>query len=308
MNLPGTSGRDALAGTEIGLGIPKPPLYLSGKYEPAKDRVTLYWENPREPYDELRVCMNKVMGSTTSYSYDCGGHFEPDKPFFINGLRRGTPSNYSAINVLDRSQEELGCPPFYYGVMPNWSSWSTKTGGASFEQATKDGVNMAALLRLPQKISGPDDKPFFQLIKSGEPTIQAGICRKFLGLTPGHTYRLYSRLNTLGMDDAKDDWSYSLHVAYNASGGANFTTDQLSGRAPLPDGSTGAAAGQIVEYKRGATTKGKWIQSSTGDTTSGIKDVIVPQGTDTITVWVRLAGAAPTGVGIDWVKLEDVTK
>ena len=180
--------------------------------------------------------------------------------------------------------------------------------GTGIEQGTKDGVDLQKLVQLPQKINGPDDKPFFQLIKTTDSNAQAGIWRKFLGLAPGHTYRLYARLNTLAMDEAKADWFYSLHAAYNTRGGADFTAEQLSGNVALPDGSKGNAAGRIVHYEKGSTTKGKWIQSATGDPTSDVKDIALPAGIDTITVWVRHSGASSTGVGIDWVKLEDIAK
>ncbi|GAI80678.1 unnamed protein product [marine sediment metagenome] len=54
--------------------------------------------------------------------------------------------------------------------------------------------------------------------------MSAGVKRKFLGLTPGHTYRVSARLNTLEMDSGQGDWSVSLHAAYNPPGGADLTT------------------------------------------------------------------------------------
>jgi hypothetical protein len=310
LRLPLLFGYEALAGTETGLGIPKPPLFLSGRYDAVSDCVLLKWVNGDRLYDEVTVHQNKTPAGTTGYAYACYGRFHSEYGpyYFVNGIRNGVPSDYAIIDVSDHAQEELECPPFYNGVMPNWSTWSTKDATAKFEQGVKPGIDLEKLVQLPQKINGPDDKPFFQLIKTTESNAQAGIWRKFLGLIPGHTYRLYARLNTLVMDEAKADWSYSLHAAYNSANGTDFTPDQLSGKAALPDGSKGNVAGRIAHYEKGSTTKGKWIQSATGDLTSETKDMTLPKGIDTITVWVRHSGASSAGVGIDWVKLEDVTK
>ena len=157
-------------------------------------------------------------------------------------------------------------------------------------------------------ILDPEEKQFFQSVRTRTATAQAGVWRKFLGLTPGHTYKLYVRLNTLDMDAAKGEWSYSLHAAYNARNGADFNVDQFSGKTPLPDGTKGASAARIAHYGLGATTKGEWIEHTTGDPNSETKDITLPEGVGAITVWVRHSGANSSGVGIDWVKLEDVTK
>jgi len=310
LRLPLTFGSEALAGTETGLGIPKPPLSLSGRYDPKSDQVILNWSNGAESYDELRVHLNEAPAGTTTYPYASNGRFKTEygRTYFVNGVHGGVPSNYAIIDVSEHAQEELDCPPFYNGIMPNWSSWSSAKGAAKFEQAVKPKVDLKELVQVPQNIDGPDDKPFYQLIKTTAPTVQAGIWRKFLGLIPGHTYRLYARLNTLDMDTAKAEWSYSLHAAYNARSGADLTVDQLSGKSALPDGSTGVSAARIVQYGPSVTTKGEWSQSATGDAGSQVKDITLPDGVNTITVWVRHSGANTTGVGIDWVKLEDLTK
>ncbi len=78
----------------------------------------------------------------------------------------------------------------------------------------------------------------------------------------------------------------------------------------LPDGSEGEAAGRIAVYRRGLTTYGTWEERSTGKERRGFvaKDITLPEGVDTITVWVRCWSSGPGAFGIDWVKLEDVSE
>lgn len=149
-------------------------------------------------------------------------------------------------------------------------------------------------------------KPFYQLIKITSPDAIGGVKRKFLGLTPGHTYRISARLSTLEMDAAEGEWFVSLHATYNQPGGTELTTEQLCGLAMLPDGSKSAEAGRIALYGPGLTTKRTWEERSTGREWRGFAapDVVLPIGSDTITVWVRCRGVG--AFGIDWVKLEDL--
>jgi len=141
------------------------------------------------------------------------------------------------------------------------------------------------------------------------PTAVAGVKRKFLGLAPGHTYRISARLSTLELDSAKENWSFSLYAAYNAPGGADLAVEQLGGLAELPDGNKGGAAGRIALYEPGLTTNGTWEERSTGKEWRGLvaPDITLPRGVDTMTVWVRHRGVDSTGVGIDWVKIEDLS-
>lgn len=111
------------------------------------------------------------------------------------------------------------------------------------------------------------------------------------------------------MDSAKENWSFSLHAAYNAPGKTNLAVEQLSGLATLPDGSKGAEAGRIALYEPELTTNRTWEERSTGKEWRGlvVPDITLPHGVDTITVWVRYSGSSSTGVGIDWVKIEDLS-
>jgi len=154
----------------------------------------------------------------------------------------------------------------------------------------------------------PWDKPLFQIIQTTQSGVQGGVWRRFLGLKPGHTYKVEVRLNTLQMDLCTNSWSLSFHAAYDNPGGSGLTVDQFAGIAPLPDGSKGSEAGRIALYGLGETTKGKWVKRSTDKLGSGleIKNITLPKDVTSITVWLRHSGADSTGVGMDWVKLEDV--
>ncbi len=293
------------AGTERGLGILKPPLSLSGSYNAEKDQVILRWINPSGEYDAIKCTGGTKPPNTTSCVVPMNGRDLDDVFFYVLGVSGKTPSSPAIITISKNAQEELGCLPFFGGVAPNWGAWSTSAdpGAAKFEQGVKPDVDERRFIREPAH------KPFFQFIKASAPNVQAGVWRKFLGLTPGHTYRISARLNTLEMDACKSDWSFSLHAAHNGPAGTDLSNDQLSGAAALPDGSRGSAAGRIALYGPGVTTSGKWVKCSTDVPGAGleIKDITLSAGIDTITIWVRHTGSDSTGVGIDWLKLEDVT-
>jgi len=111
------------------------------------------------------------------------------------------------------------------------------------------------------------------------------------------------------MDSTQRDWSFSLHASHNAPDRSDLTLKQLSGLDALPDGSKGAEAGRIALYEPGLTTNGTWEERSTGKKWRGLvaPDITLPPGVDTITVWVRHTGSDSNGVGIDWVKIEDLS-
>ena len=164
------------------------------------------------------------------------------------------------------------------------------------------------------------DKPFIQIIRTTSPDAVAGAYRKFLGLTPGHTYRLSARLFALDMKKAEGDWSFSLHAVPVAQAQSNLTPQQMGGQAALPDGKAGPEAGRIALYAPGVaptpgggqpTTQPKRRAASApadepvADLVTG--DITLPQGADTIVVWVQHQAAHSTGVGLDWVRLQNVT-
>jgi hypothetical protein len=255
----------------------------------------------------------------------------------VYGIRDGIPSGAAAITYKDNGQEELSGFPFWSGVAPNWTAWSTgdqRAAGFDYKANTRkplwrrepDRIKVAddgkvLVVRDPRTaIKTGADKPLIQIIKTTSPDAIAGVYRKFLGLTPGHTYRLSARLYALDMPKAEGDWSFSLHAVPTSQAKSDLTVQQMAGLAALPDGSSGPDAGLIVLYGLGVwpdatqqiTTRPKCRTASApaegpvADLVTG--DIKLPEGADTITVWVRHEAAHSTGVGLDWVRLEDVTK
>ncbi len=324
----GFPGNYIFAGTETGLGIPPAPTSLSAVYDPESQNVSLRWENPDEPYDAVKANFaNEQPGTSTSVTGRWGPPRKQQLPPNIidrdqfrsnNGLRRitviacrnGVLSNAAVItlNYDDNYQEELDTQPFTGGICPNWKRWSRDPESVSvlLEQGTKG--EWKQFEQKPKAPLKPDDKPFYQLIKTRSSNVIGGVCRKFLGLTPGHTYRLWVRMNTLDMDQVHDNWYFSFHAVPNGKD-VTLTAEQMAGTAPLPDGSGGTPAALVASFGPGSTTQGKFVERSTDKPgpESQVLDIPMPAGAEVITVWFRYSGAPSTGVGFDWIKLKDIT-
>lgn len=72
---PGAHGMHIFGGTEKGLGIPRPPLFLSCSYDPDTDVIALNWLNPPEGYDGIAFIRNGLggrgkPGTLTSHAFD----------------------------------------------------------------------------------------------------------------------------------------------------------------------------------------------------------------------------------------------
>jgi hypothetical protein len=315
----GPKGCYLLAGTETGLGIPGPPLSLSCSYDSVKDQLVLRWINPAGGYDKISILLNwtnyehrgeeVIPGESTGFIIDRKKWRLDlnDLDVWVFGWRDDVPSNAGAVHLSGNSQDERFGIPFTGVVAPNWTTFmmSGKTNAVQFEQGLRQGF-VHAKGQAYNSIKHPATKPFYQLIKITSPDAVGGVKRKFLGLTPGHTYRVSAHLSTLEMDSAQPAWSVSLHAAYNPPGGADLTTEQLSGLSMLADGSKGAAAGRIALYDPGLTSNRTWVERATGKEWRGLisPDITLPPGVDTITVWIRCSGVG--AFGTDWVKLEDL--
>ena len=269
------------------------------------------------------------------YLYTQGTSSLNNVDFHVFGVRGGMPSSIVTITFKDNGQEELSGVPFTGVVAPNWTAWfSGPPQGATFNAITRpregtitghEKIEFAddgkiAVHRWPKMIKMPADKPFIQVIKTTSPEAVAGVYRKFLGLTSGHTYRLSARLFALDMPKAQGGWSFSLHAVPTVQSKSTLTAQQMAGLAALPDSKTGLEAGLIALYAPGVspvsaqqpTTRPKRRTASApaegpvADLVTG--DIRLPEGADTIIVWVRHVAAHSTGVGLDWVRLEDVTQ
>jgi hypothetical protein len=323
----GHPGSVFFAGKETGLGIPPPPTSLSVSYDPERQEVSLHWENPDEPYDAIGGSVGPHAGTTTSLVQKAPPPAQQRIPpldidrsaarankglrrFYVIGCRGGVLSNAAVMTLdyNDGSQQELDTQPFTAGICPNWKAWSagTEPGALVLEQGTKKEWK-----RFDQEPGSPverEDKQYFQWIKTRSPAAVGGVCRKFLGLQAGHTYRIYVRMNTFEMDRVQENWSFSFHAAAHGKA-VTLSPEQMAGTAPLPDGSAGALAGLIASFGPGSTTGGQFVERTTEKTgpDARVADVTLPAGAEVITVWFRYSGGPCTGVGFDWIKLKDVT-
>jgi hypothetical protein len=280
-------------------------LSVSGSYDAEKQRVNLSWINPPETYDVIMAGGLTFPPNTTNCEYECQLDEKSRISFgVVLGKRGDTFSPPASVIIKTNSQEELDTFPFYMGLAPNWSSWldGTNVDAVKFEQ----GINPDVDLRVR---GDPWDKPLYQIIKTTQAGVQAGVWRRFLGLKPGHTYKVEVRLNTLRMDACTNAWAFSFHAAYDNPDVKGLTVAQMAGAAVLPNGSKGPAASRVALYDSGVTTKGKWEKRSTDKPGPGseIKNITLPENVTSITVWLRHNCANSLGVGMDWIKLEDVT-
>jgi hypothetical protein len=345
LSIIGSNRNYFLAGTETGLGIPKPPLSLSTSYDGSARTIDVKWINPPDAvgYDSVYIRWryrrmppdtplsgggDVVHGRLTAYTIKIPVEVkELDLDVWLRGFRHemppdelranniplltnAIPSDIAAIHVSSDGygQEETYGIPFFTGVAPNWTAWSTtaNTDKAAFEQ----GERYAGVRRY-EPVKALLTNPYYQAIKAPPQGGEHGVYRKFLGLTPGHTYRLTACLSTLEMDSIKGDWSFSLHAAPNGPDGRDLTGQQMAGLAPLPDGRGGPQAGRVAVRGPDNTTKGAFELVFSGDKGAGdpqSSHITLPAGVDTLTVWVRFRCSDPKGkVGFSGVKLEDIS-
>lgn len=328
----GVPGAFVFAGTETGLGIPPPPTSLTAFYDRDQQEISLAWENPVEPYDAIAAFGglgpdSHPPGTTRAIRqiYVPKRTFERDprllrdenrrdnglRRYYVVGCRDGVLSNAAVVtwDFDDNSQSELDVQPFTGGISPNWKAWSSggEAGALVLEQGTRG--EWKRVDQMPVRVLEPGEKRFFQRIKTASPGVVGGVYRKFLGLKPGHTYRITTRMNTFGMDKVQDNWSFSFHAAPHAAKTA-LTPDQMAGTAALPEAAGNWEGRKLVAYGPGTTTAGKFAETSTEKAGPGgaALDVTMPPGAETITVWFRYSGPPGNdGVGFDWIKLKDIT-
>lgn len=319
LGLPGGKGFPGwyFGGTDLGFNIPRAPTCLSVRYE--TERIIVQWLIEDE-YDSVGVFMDwhplywPQSGTSNSFVVP-KGHYgwqlihapwrETNFTVTAIGVKDGTPSNGVMVRLRDRVRQEcMFTAPFTAGVAPGFRTWC--------RPEAKDPI-------VPEQSNPPDMGPcknlwfsksrgFYQILK-GRGAYCGGVSRRFLGLLPGHRYRVGARLNTLESREGR--WSFSLHAAADPANGAELTPDQLAGMAPLPNGAKGKTAAQIARYDASRNTAGAWVQCDSGSTGaenfSG--DIALPaNGSDSITIWFRLEGetAQEIAVGFDSLWIEDL--
>jgi hypothetical protein len=327
-----------LAGTETGFEIPKAPLFLSCSYNKATQKLNVKWVNQEGvgkndiikirwryqlPNGKENRGSTLLPGSSTSFTIDRPTDVKTllmdvwlmviryDNPSNISSSL--IPSNITSIYITDNGycQQELEGIPFTDGIAPNWTIWSnaSKIDKKSFEQfeRTKEMRNDSSGLRTIFKFI-----PFYQIIKAPAKGSSHGIYRKFLGLNPGHTYRLTACISTLDMDSIKNDWSFSMHAVPGKSGGKDLTARQMAGADSLPDGKQGLKAAQFASHGPTKTTKKDFDLDVTGtsklDDGSTSSDITLSPDQDEITIWLRFKCDDPNGkVGFSGMQIEDIT-
>jgi len=316
ITLLGSCAQYMSAGTEVGLGIPKPPSSLSCNFDSESKSVTLRWINPSEDYDSIKIVLNwdhydhrgeiEIPGTSESYVLDLNKrsiNLVTGLDVWLFGSSGGVPSNAAAIRLDGNSQEELFGIPFANDIAPNWKAWSLDTA-PNMEKFTCSIKNNLTAVREKGKrynsIKTNDAKPFKQVLKTPAQGGTIGIWRKFLGLTPGHTYKLSARLSTLEMSANDTEWSFSMHAVADRTGKKELTSNQMAGLEALPSGETGPQVGRIAEHGPGKlTAKNEYVIHSA--------EITLPEDSDSITVWLRHTGKGTSRVGFDWIKLEDLS-
>ncbi len=341
--LPGPHSHWCLSGTEKGLGIPEAPLFLSCSYDENTYKLEVKWENPasvskndiiniRWRYrlsDGREVGGSRyIPGTSTGYAiyrpedleyldmdvwlmvfrYDTPADVLLEKGIGIND--HAIPSNVAAIYVTNDgyTQQEIDGIPFSGGIAPNWAAWSTDAkdnkGFEQYEKTRPFGRSDTHTL-----LTG---RPFYQIINAPSKGNAHGIYRKFLGLTPGHTYRLTACMSTLEMDSVKSDWSFSIHAVPNVNKVKQLTAQQMTGKVSLPEGQLSFNGTQIDLYNSKKMTNHDFALTVTGDTKleNGLTspDITLPNDVNEIIVWLRFSCEDPKGkVAFSGVKLEDIT-
>lgn len=304
-----------LGGTDTGFDIPPPPVSVSASHQAGQ--VTLQWSNPPSKYDSIIVICNgapipfPLSGNSTSWTNRKDAVIplinpdSDDQIYMILGYKNGTPSNGSGIRVAKLNKiESLMNIPFTCGIAPSFEKWSYDTTSENLKCKQGNLAGMAPNTDVAQF----DGKGFYQIV-SGNNTYHGGVFRRFLGLAPGHTYRVMARVNTLEM--AQGTWDFTLHAAYNPADGNCLSDAQMAGIDELPDKSKGAGAGLIAKFDAGSATKGNWVavpsKSSGAEAATTIK---LPNDINSLTVWCRFNGAGITNgaIGMDSISIEELGK
>ncbi|MCS7338359.1 MAG: hypothetical protein NZ739_09015 [Verrucomicrobiae bacterium] len=311
--LPGGGGMFAdwlIGGTDLGFNIPPPPRAVTVSFDPGTDQVTVHWENPPGGYDSIEVFQGdgffmiaRLAGSATSATFTLGpGPWRGPPYVLVLGKKDGVPSPGGPILISDGVQKVLMNVPFWQGIAPGFEAWTynSSAGASGFQEGTT----------VDRKLIGIKSKEgICQIVRVRGPGC-AGVMRRFLGLKPGHTYRVSARLNVLEAGDG--DWAFSLHAAVEQPGRTPLTPEQLAGVAELPTGAKGITAAQIARCDSTRYAAGQWVTVSSGikgsDNVAG--DITLPQSSDSITVWCRLQGPnmpnAAVAAGLDSLAIEDL--
>jgi hypothetical protein len=325
----------ALAGTETGLGIPPPVTSVSVSYDVPNDKLVVQWDKPKAyEYDSIALSANELPlaraleGGATRWVLEHASTLDPllfpvkDFDVVVVGYKGNTPSAAAGGRLTPCRQEEVENLPFRNGVAPNWIPWcesgdpSAATyaeGIKRFYEAAKPESLDSKQLAMKQGTSfpfvDPQDKPRFQILRARSNGAYGGVWRRFLGLTPGHTYRVRMRVNTLDMRASDATWNYTIHAIASSASAPIPAPAAMACRSPLPSG-LDADPARIAAFGAGyGDTANGWVEIATDSNAAGKSvsgNIVLPNDADTIVVWTRHAGENTTGVAFDWIAVEDV--
>ena len=214
-----------------------------------------------------------------------------DNPYKSNNSieENVTPSNIASIKVIDKGTTQEDSL-----TNGNWVAWGTD------KIIEKDAFGQSR-----------DNGSYYQIINAPAENNSIGVYRKFLGLTPGHTYMITARLSTLDMYSIKSDWSFSLHAIAGNQNDNELTAEQMAQTKVMPDGRKTTT---IASFGPGKTINKYFMDFSKSEIKKYLEGAIVdpnitlPSDADELTVWCKFNCNDQNGkVGFSSIKVSDIT-
>jgi hypothetical protein len=243
-----------VGGNDGGCGIPPAPVFLTCTWE--TNLVTLRWCN-EAVYDSIWVLGGSVRstplavlsGSADRCVLDGGrlaaaglrGGPARELTVAVVGMKNGVPSTAAALRLSDgKRQECLSNLPFAHGVMPGFRFWSQSAAGQR--------VSRSQAIQPPE--TAPNDSRlhrlrFGQIIQS-DAGFEAGLYRRWLGLTPGGDYRL--SLQTGKASATVSGVVVTAHAVPLRATAGDLTAAQMAGDDLLPNGTRDLQAIELAAW------------------------------------------------------------
>jgi hypothetical protein len=318
MSLP--DGSAGFAGTEAGLNIPAPPVFLSGWYDKAADSFQIQWQNQGDyamvalkalPSTMRGRSSFNVLGETEVAGLSRRFRVEADTDVrvavYVAAMNVTVPSAPCHMRISMWSQKDEFWFPFYLGVAPNWLPLSQSgTASVRLSEGKKDpefDPNKFAFREVVRR------GVYYQRLATDKADSAGGTYRRFFGLHPEHRYRISTKLNTMKANEEHGFWRLAALVGggdfdalcedpsalYEAVRGGKDTLDAIGL-------STVASVGSDD-----GTTGGRWKSFATTDGNGASEGFLMPEGESTLSVFVVLVADTPVDVGFEGLTVEDLT-
>lgn len=307
-----------VGGNDRGFKIPPAPLFLSATYQ--SNQVILRWIN-EVAYDSLWVfggvamamALEALPGDTERYVCDIRRLVPLDWPWphgtnillAVVGVKDGVPSTATAIRLVNFvRQEPVIDVPFSHGVVPGFRFWAHLPTGAKAECYQR--------ILHPTPIGGGTEiwrLKYCQVFK-GTGTGQMGLYRRWLGLQPGHAYRVSAHLNKL--DTKAANLQVTLCAVQLPRRGEDLTPKQMAGEEALPDGKSGKNAGQLARCDVTASPNNQQTEVPSGmkplEPVAG--EIMLSGDHDSIAVWCRveIEDGQEVALRLESLAIEDLGK